>query len=213
MINQSSSSYHSSSFSWPSNSSLSTDELRMDKRTTLEVHQWFFDHLNNVADRGRLLLKGHWFHGIHGGDESAIRESMDAALSQNKCVAVRVLHLYAKTLKEHLPTGSCGLAHTDRIQKLISLRLSSEDVWRELSTIDPSRGVIVVGDQNTVNVIGDHNTINIIGHSNQVSVNGNHNQVARTNPIDAMTSSNNANASTTANPNSDVLGLRENAYP
>ncbi|MGQ3001014.1 MAG: hypothetical protein ACT6UH_11330 [Hydrogenophaga sp.] len=215
MINRSQDSFvHSSSVGWPSNSSLSADDVRMDKRSTLAVHQLFFDQLNHVANLGRGPLKGHWFKGIDSGDESAIRESMDAALSQNKWAAVQTLHLYARALREHQTTGSCCLSHTDRIQRLIALRLTSEDVWRELSTIDLSRGVNVIGDQNNVNVGGDHNTVNVIGHSNQVTVNGHHNQVARTNPIDAWTSAHNANVSTTANPNhSDVLGLRENAFP
>lgn len=186
----------------------------MDKRSTLEVHQLFYDQLNNVAGLVRGLLKGHWFKGIDSGDESAIRESMDAALSLNRCAAIHSLHLYARALREHLPAGSCCLSHTDRIQKLISLRLNSENVWRDLSTIDLSPGVNVIGEQNHVNVNGDHNTVNVIGRSNQVTVNGQHNQVARGNPIHASTLAHNANVSTTANPNNaDILGLRENAFP
>lgn len=206
MINQSSFSYQSSNVTWPSHSSLSADDLRMDKRTTLEVHQLFFDQLNNVAGLGRGLLKGHWLGGIHSSDESAIRERMDAALSQNKWLAAQTLSLYAKALREHQPTGSCCFTHTDRIRKQIALRLTGGDLWRELSTLDLDRGgVNVIGDQNHVNVSGDHNSVNVMGHHNQVTVNGHHNQVARTSPNAAVRSHGQAN-----HDNADVLVLRDN---
>lgn len=199
MINQSSTSFASaSSVGWPSNSSLSVDDLRMDKRSTLEVHQLFFDQLNNVAGLGRGVLKGHWLKGIDGGDERAIRESMDAALSLNKWAAAQTLSLYAKALREHQPSGFCCLAHTDRIRKQIALRLTGEDMWRELGTLDLDRGGInVIGDQNSVQVSGDHNNVTVIGRHNQVTVNGHHNQVMR--------SPERANRG-----NPEVLVLREN---
>ena len=206
MINQSSFSYHSSNVTWPSHSSLSADELRMDNRTTLEVHQLFFDYLNNVAGLRKGLLKGHWLGGINSGDESAIRESIDAALSQNKSEAVRTLSLYAKGLREHLPTETCCFAHTDRIRKQIALRLTSGDLWGELRTFDLDRGgVNVIGDQNHVNVSGNHNSVNVMGHHNQVTVNGHRNQAVRTSPNAAVPSRERANPD-----NADVLVLREN---
>lgn len=205
MINHSSSSFVSAgSVGWPSNSSLSTDDVRMDKRSTLDVHQFFFDKLNTVAGLGRGVLKGHWLGGIDSGDESAIRESMDAALSQNKWLAAQTLSLYAKALKEHRPSGFCCLAHTDRIRKQIAARLTGEDMWRELSTLDLDRGgVNVVGNENSVNVSGDHNSVTVIGHHNQVIVNGHHNQVARTSPNGAVRFREQANPG-------ETLVLREN---
>jgi len=213
-----SNSFHSGSVGWPSSSSFNVDELRMDTRSTLEVHQLFFDQLNNIAGRGALVLKGHWRKGINGGDESAIRESMDAALGQNKSVAVLTLILYARALQENLPTSSCCYSHTGRIQKLISLRLQGKDVLQEMPTIDLAHGgVNVVGDQNIVNIGGDHNIVNVIGHNNQVTVNGNHNQVSRNNPVGRLAFPNNVQVAThsrmSANPNnSDILGLRDNDF-
>lgn len=195
MINRSLDSFvHSSSVGWPSNSSLSADDVRMDKRSTLDVHQLFFERLNQIAELSKGQLKGHWLRGIDSGDESAIRESMDAALSQNKWLAAQTLSLYAKALREHQPTGSCCFTHTDRIRKQIALRLTGEDLWRELSTLDLDRGgVNVIGDQNRVDVNGDYNSVNVMGHHNQVTVNGHHNQVARTSPNAAVRSREQAN--------------------
>lgn len=202
MINRS----QASLVSWPSNSSFSVDDSQMDKRSLLEVHQFFFDKLNTVAGLGRGVLKGHWLKGLGSADESAIRESMDAALCQDKWTAVQTLSLYAKTLTEQLPASTCCFAHTDRVRKQIALRLGGEDLLRELSTLDLDRGgVNVIGDENLVSISGDRNSVTVIGHRNQVTVNGHHNQVARTSPDVAVRVSEQANPG-----NADVLVLREN---
>ena len=207
MINRSNASLvSSSSVGWPSNSSISADDLRMDKRSTLEVHQLFFDQLNNVAGLGRGSLKGHWLGGIDSGDESAIRDSMDAALSQSRDLAVPALCLYAKALTEHQASVFCCRGHTDRILKQIALRLTGGNLWRELSTLDLDRGgVNVIGDQNHVNVSGDHSSVIVIGHHNQVTVNGHRNEVASTSPNAAVRPREQANPD-----NADVLVLRDN---
>jgi hypothetical protein len=201
----------SSSVGWPSNSSLSADDLRMDKRSTLQVHQPFFDQLNDIANMEKGLLKGHWLHGINSGDECAIRQSVDGALARSKWVAVKALHLYAKALKEHLPAGSCGFSHTDRIRGLIGHRLQSEQLLNELNTIDPSQGVNVIGDQNSVNVNGEHHVVNVIGNGNQVTVTGNPHHVAAVDPVTTFSHDEVTRPRHLANPNnSDILLLREN---
>lgn len=131
----------------------------MGNSSTLQVHRQFFDLLNGVAGRGHLLLKGHWYKGISGDDERAIRETIDAALSLNKWMALRMLKLYGIALKGHHPTSACCFSHTARIQALISLRLNGESV----DTMNLPRVIHV-----------QRYGANEIGHENWAIMQGNH---------------------------------------